>query len=98
MNLARSLMCGLSSTTGKNYREQNDLQPLLDVLGKNGFDKLAEVPNVGLRNAISHGGVMVKGGKTSCRVEYTYTRGRERYYEETNASELLPSSLPPSPR
>lgn len=88
VNLARALMCGLSSATGKNYRAQNDLQPLLEVLGKNGFDKLAAIPDVGLRNAISHGGVMIKDGTTGCRIEYTFSRGGERFYEETSAGDL----------
>lgn len=93
VNLARALMCCLSSCTGKDYRAQNELQPLLDVLGKNGFSNLAKVPNVGLRNAISHGGVMVKGGTTGCRVEYTFTRGGERLYEETSPSDLERTAL-----
>lgn len=88
VNLARALMCGLSRATGKNYRAQNDLQPLLDVLGKNGFDYLAAIPDVGLRNAISHGGVMIKDGTTGCRIEYTFSRGGERFYEETNLADL----------
>ncbi|WP_261430118.1 SEC-C metal-binding domain-containing protein [Xiamenia xianingshaonis] len=88
VNLARALMCGLSGATGKNYRAQNDLQPLLEVLGKNGFDGLATIPNVGLRNAISHGGVMIKDGTTGCRVEYTFSRGGERFYEEISSGDL----------
>ena len=88
VNLARALMCGLSSVTGKNYRAQNDLHPLLEVLSKNGFDGLAAVPNIGLRNAISHGGVMIKDGTTGCRVEYTFSRGGERFYEQISSGDL----------
>lgn len=88
VNLARALMCGLSSVAKKNYRAQNDLQPLLEVLSKNGFDDLAAIPNVGLRNAISHGGVMVKDGTTGCRVEYTFSRGGERFYEQISSGDL----------
>lgn len=89
INLARSLMCCLSCSTGKNYREQKDLQPITEILKAQGFAELASIPNIGLRNAISHGGVMVKEGTTSCRVEYTFTQGnKERLYEETSSGEL----------
>lgn len=87
-NLARALMIPLSRISGKNYESQKDLQPLMDALGPNGFLKLSKIPNVGLRNAMSHGGIMVKEGTAECRVEYTYTRGKNRFREEMSSGDL----------
>ena len=88
VNLLRALMCGLSSLTGKDYCQLKDMQPMLDVLNKNGFSQLARIPNVGLRNAISHGGVIVRTRMPTCDIEYTFTKGVERHQEKMTLCEL----------
>jgi len=88
VNLARAILIYLSNLTSKRYSEQNDLNPIVGGLKKNGFLILADVPKIGLRNAISHGGVSVKGDDKNCRIEYTYTIGKKRYYEHTSIFEL----------
>lgn len=88
INLARAVLVYLSNLTGKRYSEQKDLNPIVEGLKKNGLLALANVPNIGLRNAISHGGVSAKGDDKNCRIEYTYTIGKQRYYEQTSTFEL----------
>lgn len=88
VNLVRALIPGLSNVSGRNYREQSGLRSLVNVLNGNGCLELSKIPNVGLRNAISHGGVMLRSGAGPSAIEYTYTSGKERFHDSMSLYQL----------
>jgi hypothetical protein len=82
-NLARAIFVPLSKQSGKDYGNQNSLQQISDVLRANSFPELSCIANIGLRNAINHGGVNIAhaSGFGTCTIKYTYRSGSKQYYE-----------------
>ena len=87
-NTALCILGIVGRTVGKSYHELNDLQPIIDALEKNGFENLASLTDAGLRNAISHGGVIVTQNKTLPQIIYRYKFGSEWNREIISQSTL----------
>lgn len=51
-NLYRFIALIINQTTTKDYASTYKLNPLCEILNKNGFDKLTESVNINIRNAI----------------------------------------------
>jgi len=70
-NLFKVILHILSQFSAKDYTAQKNLQPICEVLQSNGFSSLANDINISIRNAINHGGVLVR--ELGREIDYTYT-------------------------
>lgn len=63
-NFFRFICLVLDCVSDKDFSSQKKLKPICDVLNANGLDILTQYINVNIRNAVSHGGVvMLEDGK-----------------------------------
>lgn len=75
----RCLLTIASAALGKDYASQTTLRPIIEALRKIGFSMLASSPNIGLRNAISHGTVNLR--RSGTKVAFSYLENSERRQE-----------------
>lgn len=73
-NLFRVITLLLNQTTVKDYKSQNKLNSLCDILQKNEFELLVQDVKVDVRNAINHGGVFFKIVNGSPVIEFQYVK------------------------
>ncbi len=59
-NFFRVIVLIINYTVEKDYSNQRMLNPLCEVLRKNGFEELQNKIDVDIRNAINHGGVFFR--------------------------------------
>jgi hypothetical protein len=78
-NLFRVITLLLNQTTPKDYKSQNKLKQLCNLLEKNAFNLLVSHVNVDIRNAINHGGVFYKIINGAPTVEFQYVKNRETH-------------------
>lgn len=76
-NLYRSILLLLDQTTNKDYKSQNQLNPICTILANNNFDLLISDINIDIRNAINHGGVIYKIESASPVIEFKFSKNRE---------------------
>ena len=73
-NLYRFIALIINQTSTKDYASTYKLNPLCEILNKNGFDKLTESVNINIRNAINHGGIVFEeDGK---KIVFHYTENK----------------------
>lgn len=70
-NLYRFIALIINQTTTKDYASTYKLNPLCEILNKNGFDKLTESVNINIRNAINHGGIVFEEDGQKIVFHYT---------------------------
>lgn len=75
-NLYRAIILFLNETTTKDFASQKKLRGILDVLASNGFEFLTTDISVNIRNAINHGGIVIRRGSIGYEIHFTYTESR----------------------
>lgn len=73
-NLYRFIALIINQTTTKDYASTYKLNPLCEILNKNGFDKLTESVNINIRNAINHGGIVFE--EDGQKIVFHYTENK----------------------
>lgn len=73
-NLYRFIALILNQTTDKDYAATYKLNPLCEILNKNGFNELTDTVNINIRNAINHGGIVFK--EDGQKIDFHYIENR----------------------
>ena len=95
-NLYRFIALIINQTTTKDYASTYKLNPLCEILNKNGFDKLTESVNINIRNAINHGGIVFE--EDGQKIVFHYTENKRSVSSAFKQSAITGGWLPPRRR
>lgn len=85
-NLFRFIVLLINQTATKDYSTAHKLNPLCEILSKNGYDKLVSNVDINVRNAINHGGIIFK--EDGRILEFHYMENRHSVSQALNIYEF----------